>query len=263
MTKKERKFIDIVLAFYETNGRRQLPWRHTTNPYLILVSELMLQQTQVERVIPKFNSFTRRWPTVHDLARAPLAAVLKEWQGLGYNRRAKFLWDKGIFPTVYTELTALPGIGPYTAGAIMAFAYDEPIPVIETNLRTVFIHHFFTERASVSDTELMKYIARTLPRENVRTWYAALMDYGSHLKKVAGNKNTQSQHYKKQPSFKGSNREIRGALLRVLATFSNQSRSEVAYALKNFPPERVTRQIDALIADGLIIEQRKKLQLPG
>jgi A/G-specific adenine glycosylase len=221
-----KAFQQIVLDFYKENGRHHLPWRTThTTPYHILVSEIMLQQTQVERVVPKFLAFMDRFPTVHDLAQSPQSEVIKMWSGLGYNRRARFLWlaaqkivtdHAGIVPSTLRNLVALPGLGPYTSSAILAFAYNKPVAVIETNIRTVYIHHFFPNKEVVTDSELLPYIQVTVDPDNPKQWYAALMDYGSHLKNTLGNLSRKSKTYAKQSKFIGSDRQIRGAILKEL-----------------------------------------------
>lgn len=271
MNKKQKDFIDTVLTFHHQNGRHALPWRQTTDPYCILVSELMLQQTQVERVIPKYESFIKKWPTLKHLSKSTLANVLQEWQGLGYNRRAKFLWEcsqvvvqehNSIFPHSYESIRSLPGIGPYTAGAIMAFAYNIPVPIIETNIRTVYIHHFFPHTKKVSDDDILKLIKVTLPEDNVRQWYAALMDYGSYLKKSVANRNSQSRSYVKQSTFKNSNRQIRGEIIRMLTTAGALSKKELTSKLHVFTRERVEEQIRKLNDEGLLVIKRTKVQLP-
>lgn len=225
-----------------------MPWRNTRDPYRILVSEVMLQQTQVDRVLPKYKSWLKIFPSWKALASAELRDVLAEWKGLGYNRRALALKRaaekvvgeyRGKFPRDYTKVLSLPGVGPYTAGAVMTFAFDEPYPVIETNIRTVFIHHFFNTKramvrkevsrdlplaqrsvtptdATVSDKHLLHLIEKTLDEENPREWYYALMDYGAFLKKSVGNVSRRSSHYAKQSPFKGSNRELRAKVLHAL-----------------------------------------------
>ena len=261
MTKRQVvTFQRVVYAHFEAYGR-DLPWRRTRNPYRILVSEVMLQQTQVDRVVPKYSAFLRKFPSVRSLAEAPLADVLKEWQGLGYNRRAKSLHVcaksvmadyRGRFPKEYRALVALPGIGPYTAGAILAFAYNISVPVIETNIRAVYLHHFFPEQTGVADRELMLLIEATLDYENPRQWYAALMDYGAHLKRTEGSQNARSRHYTKQPRFAGSDREIRGAILRALA---GSDVPVTATALKKqlpHDPARIESQLAALMGEGLV-----------
>lgn len=225
MNATERSLVQIVKRYYKKYGRHDLPWRHTTDPYKIAVSEIMLQQTQVARVIEKYQEFLKKFLTLRALAKAPLSDVLRVWSGLGYNRRAKFLHQmaqsivrdhKGKFPTTYEGLKSLPGIGPYTAGAIYAFAYNKPFPVIETNIRTVYIHHFFPKKDKVLDTDLMKIIEKTLDQKNPREWYWALMDYGSHLKQTGNKVHRASKHYTKQSKFEGSKRQIRGAIMREL-----------------------------------------------
>jgi len=219
----QKKFKELVWNFYNTNAR-DLPWRKTVNPYRIWVSEIMLQQTQVARVLPKYKEFLKKFPNIKVLAEVPLSEVLKLWQGLGYNRRAKLLHQgakyiqkehKGVFPKEGLEI--IPGIGAYTAGAIRAFAFNEAVPCIETNIRTVYLHHFFKDKKDVSDKELLLIIAKTLHTENPREWYWALMDYGAHLKRSGVQINNKSKHYAKQSTFKGSDREVRGAVLKALA----------------------------------------------
>lgn len=269
MTRKEEKFVEEVWKYYERHGRHSLPWRKTKNAYRILVSEIMLQQTQVDRVLPKYTAFIKRFPSLQVLAKASLGDVLREWQGLGYNRRAKMLHQcaqsvvqeyKGRLPSTQNELMKLPGIGHYTAGAVMAFAFQESVPIIETNIRTVFIHHFFHDDTDVCDTDIQKYVARTLDIENPREWYYALMDYGAFLKKTIGNQNSRSRHYTKQSTFKNSDRQIRGAILRLLAT-QNYSRIEMHKALP-YEIDRIDAQCEKLLSEGLIVLCKKQFALP-
>lgn len=206
---------------------RDMPWRRDVRPYYILVSEVMLQQTQVSRVVPKFESFIAAFPDVKSIADAELGDVLKLWSGLGYNRRAKYLWQSarvirgefdGDFPEKLEDLVKLPGIGPNTAGAIMAYAYNQPVVFVETNIRTVYLHHFFPNRDDVADSEVRDKVAKTLDTEHPRDWYWALMDYGAELKKQRLGSIRSSKHYTKQPKLTGSLREMRGRILKALAT---------------------------------------------
>lgn len=270
MNQKERKFVALVWDFYAKAGRHALPWRQTRDAYRICVSEVMLQQTQVDRVVPKYLAFTERFPDVHALATSSLRDVLLLWQGLGYNRRAKMLHacaqkvvktHSGTFPRSYEELCLLPGIGPYTAGAICAFAFDEPIALIETNIRAVYLHHFFHDHTDVSDKELLRIIARTADTQRSREWYYALMDYGSHLKRTLGNPNTRSKHYVKQSVFKGSDRQIRGSLLRLLGG-APLSRKDLHSALSQFEDLRIDAQLQKLCDEGMLIKHRQKYALP-
>lgn len=246
---------------------RDMPWRRDTRPYYVLVSELMLQQTQVDRVIPKFEAFIAAFPNVQTLAQASLAEVLKLWSGLGYNRRAKYLHDAakmiiaefaGEFPESEEELRKLPGVGPNTAGAIRAYAFNQPAIFIETNVRTVYFHHFFPEGDRVDDKELREVVAATIDPENPREFYWALMDYGSWLKKQGVGRVQQSRHYTKQSALKGSVREVRGQIVKVLAK-------------KDMTQESLQKSVDfdgrfmpalaGLIRDGLVAQADDILHL--
>ena len=243
---------------------RQMPWREEPSFYNVLVSELMLQQTQVERVRVKFAEFMYRFPSIEDLAAASLSDVLAVWQGLGYNRRAKFLHDaaKAVVrdgvPSSLDSLTALPGVGKNTAGAIMNYVYDVATPFIETNIRTVYFHHFFPYGSEITDKQLEKVVAETLDRESPRAWFYALMDYGTYLKRQGSGKLDVSRHYKKQSPLKGSVREVRGELVRIL-TKAPASRAEL---IRRFDDDiRLTPALDGLIRDGLVTERRGIVQL--
>lgn len=246
---------------------RPMPWRESTDPYFILVSELMLQQTQVDRVIPKFLQFIEAFPSVDALAGAPLSEVLIVWSGLGYNRRAKFLHQSaqmvmneydGIIPDTKEALVRLPGVGENTAGAILAYAYNQPVLFIETNVRTVYIHHFFEETINVHDDDIREVLTATLDSEHPREFYWALMDYGSHLKRQGYGKIDQSKHYKKQSALKGSLREIRG---RILKELSKGPISEDALRQKMPNDARFPVAIEALISEGFIERRRDQLHL--
>jgi len=197
----------------------------------------MLQQTQVERVIEKYGQFIKQFPDFYRLSRAPLRRILAVWQGLGYNRRAIALKQiackvteehHGNFPPDPEVLKTFPGIGGATAGAIAAFAFNQSAIFLETNIRRVFIHHFFSHKATVRDTEILPLIEKTLDTSNPRKWYYALMDYGVMLKKEQQNPNRKSAHYQKQSPFEGSNRQIRGMVLRTLMKETPLSKREVA-----------------------------------
>jgi A/G-specific adenine glycosylase len=228
--KDRRLFQAEVWDYYHGHGRHDLPWRLPDaggfDAYKVTVSELMLQQTQVRRVIPKYREFLEAFPTVRALAGAPLGDVLRAWSGLGYNRRAKFLHQAaarvvrdygGRFPEELADLVKLPGIGPNTAGAILAYAYNRPAVFVETNIRTVFIHHFFHDQTDIPDRAITALVTDTLDREHPREWYYALMDYGARLKQLVGNPGRRSQSYARQSSFQGSRRQIRGQVIRLLS----------------------------------------------
>jgi A/G-specific adenine glycosylase len=252
-------FKNHIWNFYRTHGR-QFPWRHVEDPYKVVVSEIMLQQTQTYRVEPKYAAFIDALPTIHDLAAADLRTVLGLWQGLGYNRRGKFLHEMakeivqhhgGLIPNDPTLLVQLPGIGKATAGSICAFAFNKPTLFIETNIRAVYIHHFFPGRHDVHDNELMPLITATVDQENPREWYYALMDYGVHLKKTMPNPSRKSKHHVIQSKFEGSDRQIRGAIIRTLTKHAMLDRGELI-ALVSPDYARTERILDGLIAEKLV-----------
>lgn len=204
---------------------RSLPWRHIDDAYGVLVSEVMLQQTQVARVLSRWEAWMRLFPTVDALAAADTATVLEQWQGLGYNRRALSLKRAceacsrdfgGALPREEADLLALPGVGPATCAGVRAFAYGLPAVYIETNVRAVFIHELFPGCDAVSDKELRPLVEATCPRENVRDWYYALLDWGAHLKQTTVNPSRRSAHYAKQSAFEGSHRQKRAEVLRFV-----------------------------------------------
>ncbi len=243
---------------------RDMPWRQDTRPYYVLVSELMLQQTQVDRVIPKFEAFIAAFSDERALAQASLANVLRQWQGLGYNRRAKFLHDaakeiieRGGFPDDESGLVSLPGVGKNTAGAIMAYAFNKPAIFIETNVRAVYIHHFFNNQDQVDDKDIREILEQTIDHKNPRAFYWALMDYGSWLKKQGVTPN-RSRHYKKQAPLKGSVREVRGQIVLALTT---GDASEVDLRRSLSADERFEQALTGLIKDGLVTVTNGKLHL--
>ena len=240
--------------------RRQFPWRETTNPYRILISEVMLQQTQTDRVVRYYERFIKRFPTLSVLAKSSTRDVYRLWQGLGYNRRALALRSlarevcrrfAGRIPALPEELEALPGIGPYTARAVCTFAFNAPQVLIETNIRTVFLHEFFARRRKVADWELLPLLEAALDRRNPRRWYYALMDYGAALKKEHRAINARSAHYRRQSPFKGSLREVRGRVLRQLAARKSWTMNSLCKAVAA-PRERVVPALEALRREGFV-----------
>jgi A/G-specific adenine glycosylase len=255
-------FQQMVLSHYEQHGR-DMAWRNTTDPYQILVSEIMLQQTQVKRVSTKFPEFIRAFPDFTTLANAPLGQVLTVWQGMGYNRRAIALQKcairvmneyDGILPADVDILATFPGIGRATASSIAAFAFNIPVVFIETNIRRVFIHFFFTETGTVSDSEILPLVEKVLYRKNPRIWYWALMDLGSLLKNTVANSNRRSVHYTRQSPFEGSDRKIRGALLKIVLNAHFLTEEEIIARVAG-DRQRARRILCALEEEGFI--QRK------
>lgn len=249
------EFRRIVLRYYKAHGRNFLPWRKTRDPYAILVSEIMLQQTQVDRVVPYFNEWMRIFPTLRTLSHAPLSKVLRAWSGLGYNRRAKMLHEcakeivakhGGKIPRDFAALQALPGVGPYTAGAIRVFAFNEPDILIETNIRAAYLHHFFPRTSNIHDHEILMRAGKVAQGQNPRLWHSALMDYGAYIKKTHPNPSRRSKHHTKQSTFVGSLRQMRGAILR--ATLEKKPLSP----LRRKDPERFRKALRDLRGEGLL-----------
>ncbi len=275
------EFRAAVLAHYRAHGRRDLPWRRTRDPYRILVSEFMLQQTQVARVAAKFGSFVERFYDFESLARAPLGAVVREWSGLGYNRRALNLRETarivisrhgGRLPRGFDDLRALPGIGAATAAEIMNFAFGSPRAFVETNIRAVFIHHFFPRRRKVADTELLPLVEATLDARNPRRWFYALMDYGVMLKRSGPDPSRRSAHYAKQGRFEGSDRQARGRIVRALTVdFVKESGSANRIAAKRgmsvaelaratgLDVARIRAVLPGLVRDGLVAHRGARI----
>ncbi len=252
-------FQKMVYSHYRHHGRK-LPWRMTGNPYHILVSEVMLQQTQVDRVLSKYRLFLRAFPDFLALARAPLRDILAVWQGLGYNRRTLALKKTaqqiveqldGKLPAHMDGLLSLPGVGKATASAVIAFAFNQPVAFLETNIRTVFIHFFFRNRKKVPDDELLPLVEETMDRSNPRIWYHALMDFGVMLKKRYQNPGRKSVHHKGQTPFKGSDRQIRGMILRILLQKGSISQAQLERDMPG-QAERVQRIVTQLQKEHLI-----------
>jgi A/G-specific adenine glycosylase len=229
-------FNEALLASFQAevrehyrNNRRDLPWRRTHDPYAILVSEVMLQQTQVVRVLEKYPLFLAHFPTICALAQAEVGEVLAAWSGLGYNRRAlslhraaKLIADQyqGRVPESMSELRRLPGVGAATAAAVSAFAFGHPEPFIETNIRSAFIHFFFQDLDGVSDADILPLVDKTLDRNDPREWFYALMDYGVWVKKTFKNPSRRGKHHALQSPFAGSRRQMRARVLQALLSIA-------------------------------------------
>lgn len=264
-----KKFQKIIWQFYRQNGRHDLPWRKNTSSYAVAVSEIMLQQTQVDRVIPFFKNWLKLFPNWKQLASAKQSDVLRAWKGLGYNSRAlrlqklsKEVVEKynGRLPNNRSQLEALPGIGPYTAGAIRAFVFNEPEVFIETNIRRIFIHHFFKDQENISDVDIFEYVQQAVDKKDPRQWYWALMDYGSVLAKKIPNPNRKSKHYTKQSKFEGSDRQLRGKIIDVLLHNKKYSIQGLVKKL-NERKVRIGKIVQILQKEGFIIVQKEIISL--
>lgn len=261
----KQAFQHKILVWYEQN-KRDLPWRHTTNPYRIMVSEIMLQQTQVDRVIPKYEAFLKAFPNIWDLAEAPTSQVLELWSGLGYNGRAIRLQEaakiickrySGQVPKNRDALLDLPGIGPYTANAILSFACNLPYPCMDTNIRRIILHELkLSEKTSA---EHLYAIAESLIPEGLsRDWHNALMDYGSSMLTT---KATGIKPLTTQSKFFHSRRWYRGQILKLLVKEKELTIKELAQRLEK-SSEEIEDIAKELEKNKLIARKKEKIMLP-
>lgn len=263
------QFRSIIYGFYKQH-RRNFPFRQNITPYNVLVSEIMLQQTQTGRVSQKFMNFVEKFPDFLALSKAPLEDVLKVWQGLGYNRRAIALKKiseivinnyHGKLPDSIEILKSFPQIGHNTASSILTFAFNNPTVFIETNIRRVYIYFFFHNKYSISDKEIIPFVEKTIDIPNPREWYYALMDYGVILKKSYPDLNKRSVHYRKQAPFKGSNRQIRGNILKLLIRAKMLKKFEIENKFKNISPDKLKVILIQLEKEGFIKIEGTKVQI--
>jgi A/G-specific adenine glycosylase len=266
-------------------GLRDLPWRRTRDPWAVLVSEVMLQQTQVLRVIPRYESFLARFPTTDACAAAPLGDVLREWQGLGYPRRARDLHatarrveQLGAFPRDLARLMALPGVGKYTARALLAFAFELDAAVVDTNIARVYAR-VLGERLSPGAVQAVADVA--CPRGDAWVWNQCLMDLGAVLCRPTSPRCNEcpiaaqcAWHHAggpdpavgsagvsgRQAPFEGSDRQARGRLMKALSHGPVRC-SEVA-AVMDRDEATASRLVAALLAEGMCQTDRLTLRLP-
>lgn len=262
-TPTPQAFQRFVRNYFKKYGRT-FPWRITKDPYKILVSEVMLQQTQTDRVRIKYREFLKAFPTWQALSEATPAEVVKVWMGLGYYRRAFNLHKAaqsvcreygGSPPRTAEGLQRLPGVGPYTAAAVAAFAFGEAAPMIETNIRSVYLYTFYPQVCEVSDKEILQKVGETLYKRDPRTWFYALMDLGVELKKHSKGINQRSKHHVKQSKFQGSLRQVRAAVLKLLAEAGSVRRADILKRL-SFDSDQIEAALAALESDGLIQKAR-------
>ncbi|MFW9879467.1 MAG: A/G-specific adenine glycosylase [Candidatus Thorarchaeota archaeon] len=230
----------------------------------------MLQQTQTGRVAKKFLSFIEKFPNFNTLSEAPLEEVLNKWQGLGYNRRAIALKKiaeiiiknyNGKLPDSVEVLKKLPQIGHNTASSIVSFAFNKPTIFIETNIRRVYIYFFFPGKNKITDKEIIPILEKTLDKDNPRKWYYALMDYGVMLKKDYPDLSKRGAHYRKQPPFKGSNRQIRGEILGILIKNNTLKISELEERLKEVNNKKLMTILNQLEKEGFIETKKDDIQI--
>lgn len=260
------QFQKTILGWYKIN-KRSLPWRRTKNPYKILVSEMMLQQTQISRVLPKYKEFLKEFPSLKALAKAPKSKLLKTWHGLGYWRRALYLQEtakiiekeyQGKFPKDPKVLETLPGIGPYTARALACFAFNGKEAFIDTNIRRIYLHFFFPRKNVVSDKQILTVAQKAVLKNNPREWHYALFDYGAEVLKDK-TINKRSKHYAKQSIFEGSFRSFRTKAVQFLLkqrgnksthkTLESLLKKELARQKSSYSAQEV---IESLLRDKLV-----------
>ena len=262
-------FQQTINAYYRDH-KRPMPWRDIDDTYKILVSEIMLQQTQVPRVLIKYPEFISQFPTFESLSSASLKDVIAAWQGMGYNRRAKYLkliaeqvisaYD-GKLPDNPIVLDSLPGIGPGTAGSLAVFAYNRPAVFIETNIRRVFIHFFFQEQEDIDDKQIYPLVEQSLSGQDPRQWYYALMDYGTMLGAGKENANRRSRHYSVQSKFEGSDRQIRGAILKSLVQHNEiEEKQLITFIQKDESRTRIV--LEQMEKEGMVVRDNNRYSLP-
>ncbi len=261
-----KSFRKTVWSYYARN-RRSFPWREKPTPYRVVVSEVMLQQTQAPRVVAKFEEFVRLFTGWAALDAASQAAVVRAWQGLGYNRRALALKKiahqimqkyGGRLPTNLTleQLDEFSGIGYATASAIKAFAFNQAHAFIETNIRAVYLHQFFAGKHDITDDALMPLVEQTLDTKKPRDWYYALMDYGVMLKALHDNPSRRSRHHVRQSKFVGSRRYVRGQVLKQLAQ-KPLTHAELV-PLLSVSPGLAREILDELTREGFLVQRKRK-----
>lgn len=258
----KEQFTQKIDAFYAAH-KRSFVWRYVQDPYLIVVSEIMLQQTQTFRVEPKYKAFINKFNSFKELATATQHDLLLHWQGLGYNRRALYLqqlacWvtnnHNGNLPQDPALLQTQKGIGYATASSICAFAFNMPTVFIETNIRAVFLHEFFSGQTDVHDNQILPLVAATVNTQNPRSWYYALMDYGVFLKASLQNPNVRSAHHAKQSRFEGSTRQVRGAIIKLLLEHGALEPQQIYDFLRQQDIQMSPAKIDTIV-QKMIIEQ--------
>jgi A/G-specific adenine glycosylase len=273
--KRIGEFQKFIFLWWKKNAR-DLPWRHTADPYHILVSEIMLQQTQVSRGLPKYLAFLSRFPDVQHLADASVADVLREWKGLGYNRRALYLKKTaeaivtnyhGIFPNTKKELMTLPGIGAYTAGAILVFAFRQDVSMVDTNIRRIMTHFFFTDTPQPEG--VIEAVAHQLvPKGKSWEWHQALMDYGAlelkHDIEKKGSPNRVKKDKKKSIPFIQTERYIRGRIMDELREKQWSLSLFVPYLASTYgrSEEAIFKTIERLQKDAIVVVHHDTISLP-
>lgn len=261
-----------ILTWWQKN-KRDLPWRHTYDPYKILVSEIMLQQTQVSRVLPVYTAFLAKFPSVVHLSHASPAVILRAWKGMGYNRRALYLKKTaevvvrsfgGIFPSDETSLRTLSGVGLYTARAIQVFAFQKDVAMVDTNIRKIITHFFFRDTPQ-KEVIILDTARQLVPKGRSWQWHQALMDYGAlGMTKVASSAIRHRGENKSTIPFKVSDRYFRGKIIDDLRTepIRISTLRKKYIHMFSLTDERMSVLFDRLTKDGLIAVTRGMAHLP-
>ncbi len=272
MSQQEKQaFQKKIFRWWEKN-RRDLPWRHTNDPYKILVSEVMLQQTTVSRVLTKYPGFIKRYPTLKDLAVSRPADVLRIWKGMGYNRRALHLHQTAkvivqkygeFFPKDEQELVKLPGLGRYTARAVLVFAFNKNVAMVDTNIRQIITHFFFHDTPQ-PEKNIQELADQLVPKGMSWEWHQALMDFGSHMRTVSSIK-YQVSSKKKKPPFKQSNRYFRGRIIDLLRDRSYKENELIKNLCSMYGKDETfyISLLKALEKEGLVAYKKSTWKLPG
>lgn len=272
-SKNIRTFHKKIFDWWASH-RRDLPWRHTHDPYKIMISEIMLQQTQVSRVLAKYEEFIRAYPTAKSLAQAKTSDVLKLWKGMGYNRRALYLKKaaesvteiyKGVFPNTEETLHKLPGIGLYTARAILVFAYKKDVAMVDTNIRQIITHFFFTDEKQ-TEKIIQETADKLVPKGKSWEWHQALMDFGAlELKKLDRTPYFPylpdlPDHPKKQP-FRESTRFFRGRIMDLVREKKWKKKDLVKFLKDEFDRDADASKLllQGLLKDGLIVRSKSDI----
>ncbi len=254
--KRKLAFQKKIFKWWKEN-KRDFPWRETNNPYKIMVSEIMLQQTQATSVVTKFTEFLDKFPDIESLSKASKQELLSTWSGLGYNRRALWLQeaaqqllDRDEFPMLPKELQKLKGIGKYSANSILIFAFNFDLATVDTNIRRILIAEGFANE-DTSEKELFQIAKQFLPKGKSRDWHNALMDYGAlHLTASA----TGIKPTSKQPKFKGSDREKRGKILKYLVEKREATIKELKVVTED-NKKQLGSILEKMVKDGLIVKK--------